>query len=208
MSQAPLVLAIRERLRAGGYQDLVTPFRVAGVSFEFTAALRGNGGRALDLILLIDTTTGDFGDRSADRIRQRVEALSRALDIAESRFVVTVILAGAPLLGNVEALTETCRVLYVESLAIDNIGKPIDKRTEDLLEDRIRLLLPLDLPSDMALEGGSSSALEQLIQSLESDVVDQDFLGALIEASKGGELAVTTEVAKLINGAITLEEQQ
>src|ERR1019366_6768851 len=114
MSQAPLIRAIQEQLRAGGYQDVATPFRVAGVGFEFTAAMRGQGGRALDLILLIDTTTGDFGDRDADRIRQRVEALSRALDLTESRFVITVILAGAPLLGNLETLAETCRVLYVE----------------------------------------------------------------------------------------------
>jgi hypothetical protein len=207
MSQAPLIRAIQERLRAGGYQDLPTPFRVAGVGFEFTAAMRGKDGRALDLILLIDTTTGDFGDRDAARIRQRVEALSRALDITESRFVITVILAGAPLLGNIEALTETCRILYVESLAIDVAGKPLDERTNNLLEDRIRLLLPLDLPYPVALEGGSGPAVEQLIRSLTSLGVDPGLLGALIEASEDGESAVTSAVAKVIGKALLLEEQ-
>lgn len=207
MSQAPLIRAIQERLRVGGYRDLATPFRVAGVGFEFTAAMRGKDGRALDLILLIDTTTGDFGDRDAARIRQRVEALSRALDLTKSRYVITVILAGAPLLGNIEALTETCRVLYVEGLALDVTGKPLDERTKNILEDRIRLLLPLDLPPLVTLEGGSGPAVEQLIRSLTSDVVDQDLLVALIDASKEGELAVTAAVAKVIAKALLLEEQ-
>lgn len=207
MSEAPLVRAIQEQLRVGGYQDFPTPFRVAGVVFEFTAAMRGQGGRALDLILLIDTTTGDFGDRNADRIRQRVEALSRALDLTESRFVITVILAGAPLLGAIESLAETCRVLYVEGLAIDLAGKPIDEQTKNRLTDRIRLLLPLYLPSPMALEGGRGPALEQLITSLTSNTVDHDFLAVLIEASKDGELAVTSTVAKAIGNALSSEEQ-
>ena len=207
MSQSPLIRAIQERLRVGGYQDFPTPFRVAGVDFEFTAAMRGKDGRGLDLILLIDTTTGDFGDRDAARVRQRVEALSRALDITESRYVITVILAGAPLLGSIEALTETCRVLYVEGLAIDAAGVPVDEQTKNLLEDRIRLLLPLNLPHPVALEGGDGPAVEQLIRSLTQDAVDQELLGALIEASKNGESAVTAAVAKEIGKALSLEEQ-
>jgi hypothetical protein len=207
MIQAPLIRAIQERLQAGGYQHVLTPFRVAGVGFEFTAAMRGRGGRALDLILLIDTTTGDFGDRDAARIRQRVEALSRALDLTESRFVITVILAGAPLLGNIDTLTETCRVLYVEGLTIDVGGKPTDERTKNLLEDRIRLLLPLDLPSPATLELGSDPAVKQLHRILKSDVVDQELLEVLIEASKDGELAVTAAVAQVIGKALSLEEQ-
>jgi hypothetical protein len=207
MSQSPLIRAIQERLRAGRYRDLPTPFRVAGVDFEFTAAMRGKDGRALDLILLIDTTTGDFGDRDAARVRQRVEALSRALDITESRFVITVILAGAPLLGNIDTLTETCRVLYVEGLAIDVAGVPVDERTKNLLEDRIRLLLPLDVPNPVALEGGSGPAVEQLIRRLTPNAVDQDLLGALIEASRDGESAVTAAVAKEIGKALSLEDQ-
>ena len=207
MNQSPQIRAIQERLRAGGYQDLPTPFRVAGVGFDFTAAMRGKDGRALDLILLIDTTTGDFGDRDAARVRQRVEALSRALDITGSRFVITVILAGAPLLGNIDALTETCRVLYVEGLAVDAAGKPVDEQARNLLEDRIRLLLPLDLPHPVALEGGSGPAVEQLIRSLTADVVNQELLTSLIEASKDGESAVTAVVAKEIGKALSSEEQ-
>jgi hypothetical protein len=56
VSDSPLIKEIADRLRAAGYVDVATPFRVATVSFDFTAALRGRGGRALDLVLLIDTT--------------------------------------------------------------------------------------------------------------------------------------------------------
>lgn len=208
MSQAPLIRAIQDQLRQGGYEDVSTPFRVAGVDFEFTAAMRGQGGRALDLILLFDTTTGDFGDRDADRIRHRVEALSRALDVTESRLVITVILAGAPLRGKIEALSETCRVLHVEALSIDLAGKPVDELTRSRLADRIRLLLPLYLPRPVALASGRTPAIEQLIRNLTSNGVDQEVLDVLIEASKEGEGAVTAAIATVIDRALPPEKQQ
>jgi hypothetical protein len=206
MTQAPLIRAIQERLRKGGYDDIFTPFSVAGVAFEFTAAMRGTKGHALDLVLLIDTTAGDYGDRDGSRIRQRVEALSRALDITESRLVITAILAGAPLLQSVDAMTETCRVLYVEGLAIDAAGKPVDAITQNRLDDRIRLLLPLDLPPVVSLEGGSL-AVEQLIQSLTTAIVQPDLLQAVIQASADGESAVTNAIAKKIGEILEPEEQ-
>lgn len=204
MNGSPLIRAILDRLRLGGYQDLATPFRLAGVAFDFTAALRGQAGRSHDLVLLVDTTTGDFGDRNSDRVRQRVEALSRALDVTKSRLVITVVLAGAPLLGNIEALTETCRVLYVEALSIDAAGKPADEHAKNLLEDRIRLLLPLDLPQPVMMEGGGGKAAEQLIRKLSKNV-DSDLLEAVIEASNGGEAAVTAAVAEILEKALSPE---
>lgn len=107
---------------------------MAGVGFEFTGAMRGRDGRSLDLVLLVDTTTGDFGDRDGARVRQRVEALSRALDVTGSRYVVTVILAGAALAEGVEALSETCRVLQVESVALDDQGKPLNEAAKRQLD--------------------------------------------------------------------------
>lgn len=205
MSESPLIRAILNRLRLGKYQELKTPFRIAGVPFEFTAALRGQAGRAHDLILLVDTTTGDAEDRNAERVRQRVEALSRALDVTHSRLLITVVLAGAPLLGDIEGLSATCRVLYVEGLSIDADGNPIDEFTRNLLEDRIRLLLPLDLPEPVALEGGGP-AVEQLIRSLSKDV-NPELLQALIEASNTGEDSVTEAAAAALNRALTAEEQ-
>jgi hypothetical protein len=92
MNESPLLRAILDRLRLANYQEIQTPFRAAGVPFQFTAALRGRAGRSHDLVLLVDTTTGDAADRNAERVRQRIEALSRALDITRPRLVITVIL--------------------------------------------------------------------------------------------------------------------
>jgi hypothetical protein len=206
MNESPLLQAILNRLRLANYQELQTPFRVAGVPFQFTAALRGQAGRSHDLVLLVDTTTGDASDRNAERIRQRVEALSRALDITRSRLVITVILAGAPLLGDIESLSATCRVLFVEGLSIDASGTPVDEYARNLLEDRIRLLLPLDLPEPLALEGGGGVAVVQLIHKLSGDV-DQGLLHALIEASNHGDAAVTAAAASVLNTVLIAKEQ-
>lgn len=195
---APLVQAIQARLRKARYVDLSTPFRVAGVEFAFTGAMRGIEGRALDLILLVDTTTGDFGDRDGLRVRQRVEALSRALDVTASRFVVTVILAGAVLAEGIEALSETCRVLQVEGVTLDDQGIPADAAAALQLDDRIRVLLPLTLPAATGgTTDGSGPAMEQLIRALPAGT-DKELLEAAMSASSDGEQAVTDAVASVI----------
>jgi hypothetical protein len=162
VSGSPLVEVIQERLRGAGYSELSTPFKVAGVEFAFTGAMRGREGRALDLVLLVDTTTGSFGDRDGARVRQRVESLSRALDVTGSRYVVTVILAGAILVDGIEALSETCRVLPVDGIALNAEGKPLDEAAERQLDNRIRVLLPLFLPVPLAEMPGGGAAMEQL----------------------------------------------
>jgi hypothetical protein len=201
MSGSPLVQAIQERLREAGYSDFPTPFKVAGVEFAFTAAMRGREGRALDLVLLIDTTTGDYGDRDGGRVRQRVEALSRALDVTGSRYVVTAVLAGAALAEGIEALSETCRVLQVEGARLDDQGKPADETAKRQLDDRIRVLLPLTLPvPTVETPNGSGSAFDQLIRAL-TPTTNTALVGALINASSDGEQAVTDAVGLAINGA-------
>lgn len=205
MSGSPLVHAIQDRLRSAGYSDLPTPFKVAGVEFAFTGAMHGRDGRALDLVLLVDTTTGDFGDRDGARVRQRVEALSRALDVTGSRYVLTVILAGAVLAKGIEALSETCRVLQVESVALDDQSKPADETAERQLDDRIRVLLPLTLPDPIAeTQDGSGPAMEQLVRALPAGT-SKALVDAVIAASSAGEQAVTDAVALAINVAFQSE---
>lgn len=201
MSDSPLIQAIHRRLSDVGYSDLSTPFKVAGVEFPFTGAMRGRDGRALDLIILVDTTTGGFGDRDGVRVRQRIEALSRALDVTGSRYVLTVILAGAMLVDGVEALGETCRVLQVEGITLDNQGTPIDQAMERHLDDRIRILLPLTLPPPFEqTQDGSGPAMEQLIRALPAST-NKDLVDAVITASSAGEQAVSDAVALVINSA-------
>lgn len=201
MSVSPVIRAIQGRLRDALYTDLVTPFKVAGVEFAFTAAMRGHGGRALDLVILIDTTTGDFGDRVGTRVRQRVEALSRALDVTGSRYVVTLVLAGAGLVKGVEALSEICRVLLVEGIILDEEGKLAGKAAERQLDDCIRVLLPLSLPDQLTQsQDGSGSTVEQLVRALPSSI-DSVLVDTVIEASADGERAVLDAVSQLIGSA-------
>jgi len=208
VSASPLVNVIAARLRNAGYQDLATPFRVATVEFEFTAAMRGRDGRALDLILLFDTTTGEFGDRDAARVRQRVQALGRALDVTGSRYVVTAILAGAVLAGDIEALAETCRVLHVEALALDDDGGPLDETARNQLDDRIRVLLPLELPAPVLTpDDAGGSAMELLERNLPKGV-NRALLDAVVAASQHGEAAVTEAMAEVISDALRIEEAE
>lgn len=200
MSVSPIVSAVQARLRHANYTDLSTPFRIAGVDFSFTAAMRGSDGRALDLVLIFDTTTGDFGDKDAARVRQRVEALSRALDVTASRYVVTAVLAGATLGAGIEALAEICRVLQVESVPLDAAGQPVDTIAEAQLDDQIRVLLPLTLPPAAGADDGSGPAMEQLVKALAKDA-GTTMVGALIAASSEGEEAVTTAVGAAIDAA-------
>lgn len=210
MSNSPLVQAVQERLRDAGYSDLSTPFKVAGVEFAFTGTMRGRDGRALDLVLLIDTTTGDYGDRDGGSVRRRIEALSRALDVTGSRYVVTAILAGAVLAEGIEALSETCRVLQVEDVSLDDQGKPMDETAKRQLDDRIRVLLPLTLPVPVPVvdaQNGSGPAMDQLVRTLPPGT-DTALVGALISASDDGEQSVTDAVALAINGAFQPDPQE
>jgi hypothetical protein len=208
MSNSPLVNAVQDRLRSAGYSDLSTPFRVAGVEFAFTGAMHGRDGRALDLVLLIDTTTGEFGDRDGDRVRQRVEALSRALDVTGSRYVVTAIFAGAVLAEGGEALAETCRVLHVEDISLDDNGKLLDDVAVRRLDDRIRVLLPLTLPlAGRDAQNGTGTAMDQLIRLLPPDT-NPSLVDALINASDDGEQAVSDALAAEINLTFQVEPEE
>ena len=206
MSDSPLVNAILNRLREAGYHELTAPFLVATVEFEFTAALRGTEGRGLDLVLVVDTTTGEFGDRDSAQVRQRVEALSRALDVTGSRYVVSVILAGAALGKDMEVLAESCRVLHVDRLPQDPDGKLENDEARKQLEDRLRVLLPLTLPPPLVVtRDGSGPAMDQLARSLPSGV-DKTLLAAVTGASQEGEQAVTEAIASVIGAALVIEE--
>lgn len=202
MSGSPLVQVIQKRLRSAGYSDLSTPLKVASVEFAFTGAMLGREGRALDLVLVVDTTTGDFGDRDGARVRQRIESLNRALDVTGSRYVVTVILAGAVLAGGIEALSETCRVLQVEGAALNSQGELADDHAQRQLDDRIRVLLPLTLPTSNAeTQDGGGSTIEQLVRALPASL-DRALLDVLVAACNGGERAVTDTMARIMNGAL------
>jgi hypothetical protein len=202
MTSSPLIAAIRQRLNEAGYDDLPTPFRMAGVEFQFTGALRGRHGRALDLVLLVDTTAGSFGDSDGARVRARIQALSRALDVTASRYVLTVVLAGATLPGDIDSLADTARVLHVDTLPVNKAGIP----DLDRLEDSIRVLLPLSIPQPAANEQ-DGTAQDQLEKALKN-VVDAATIRTIMDAAEHGDEAVTTAIASMIDTALVSEEEK
>jgi hypothetical protein len=202
MTGSLLVTGLLKRLESAGYRALSTPFQVASVDFEFTAALRGTAGRGLDLVLIVDTATGEYGDRDAAKVRQRVEALSRALDITGSRYL----LAGASLLGNIDALSATCRVLNIEHASLDGDGRPTNEVTAEALDDHIRVLLPLDLRTDDAAEAIEADPVGELLSALPK-TLDNKLVSAIAEASLNGEDAVSLALGKRLEDVL-LEEGQ
>ena len=203
MSASLLVEALVQRLRDAGYDSLPTPFRVASVNFDFTAALRGRDGRALDLVLIIDTSTGEHGDRDPQAVRLRLESLSRALDVTQSRYLLTVILAGATLAGDIDALTQTCRVLTVEAAALDEDGRPLNREAAEAFDDQIRLLLPLDLPTGGEQPETTIDAIAALSAVLPKGL-NADLATAIIAASTQGDQAVTSALSRILTDSLRL----
>lgn len=207
MNDALLVRGLVLRLQAAGYKALETPFRVASVDFDFTAALLGTGGRSLDLILIVDTATGQFGDRDAASVRQRIESLSRALDVTQSRYLLTVILAGASLATLIDSLSSICRVLTIEGAALEPDGRPSSDEAKEVLDDHIRLLLPLDLQID---DGPGEALLTDPIAELLTALpatLDQGLLSGIADASARGEDAVTRALGKRLGEVLVVETQ-
>lgn len=206
MNYAPLVRAIVKRLLDAGYAVVPTPFKVATIEFAFTAALTGAETRSLDLVLIVDTTTGDFGDRDSQRVFQRIEALSRALDVTESRYVVTLILAGAVLAGKIERLSEICRVLSVNEVALDGNGMPANAQAAARMEDSIRVLLPLVIPEPSARNADPATGPMGELRAALIKKVDRNSLEGLIAAAEAGEESVMDKLAEEFKSALTLRE--
>jgi hypothetical protein len=199
MSVSALVGAITARLEAVGYQRVPTPFQVASVRFDFTAVLQGQHGRGTDIVLIVDTSAGDHGDNSGARIQQRVEALSRALDVSGSHLVLTAVLAGAPLrTPDVDALSRLCRVLTVDRIRLDRHGQPATDDAARELDDRLRILLPLTVEKGQGSVADPLGELEKRIPP----TVNRELAQKLLAASARGESAVSKAIAELLEEAL------
>lgn len=208
MTDSQLIRAIVKRLEQADFEVLPSPFSVASVSFEFTKALRGKSDRALDLVLLVDTSTGAFGDTDSGRVRERIEALSQALDITGSRLVLTVIVAGATLAsGDAEALTALCRVLTVREAELNADDQPANPDAARALDDAIRVLLPLrmeDFGDEVEPEEGS--VLKELRESLPPSC-DPQLVREVLAASGQGSGAVTRALGRRLTNVLAVEPE-
>src|SRR5665647_719845 len=108
MTDAAPIERIVNLLVQNGYSAVHSPAVIGGVPFEFSALLVG-GSRAFDIVVVIDTVPEE--DR---RLRQKVEALARALDVLRSRRSLTVVTVGPdPGRPAIAAISRVARVLMV-----------------------------------------------------------------------------------------------
>jgi hypothetical protein len=151
------------------------------------------------MVLIVDTSAGEHGDNSGPRTRQRIEALSRALDVSGSHLVLTAILAGAPLsTADVEALSRLCRVLTLESIHLNRSGEPATDDAARELDDRLRILLPLTLERG---QGSIADPIGELERRL-PDSLDRTMARKLLAASGRGESAVSRAIGELLDEAL------
>jgi hypothetical protein len=132
-SDTPLDRAIRFLTNAG-YRRLPTPLVVGNIPFQFAGVLLGSG-YAPDLVVVVDTI-----EEPASRVKQKMVALSRALDVVGSKRPLTAVLVGPrPTTPVLETLGRVCRVLP--------IGTPLGDAAEAELRDWLAVLTPLHLPA-------------------------------------------------------------
>jgi len=169
-------------LKAAGYRQCEVPLSFAGMQFEFVAVLAGSP-RALDLIVIIDTLS-----EPELRIRQKVEGLSRALDLVKSRRPLTTIIVGPPLRSSVaEALSRVSRVLQV--------GTPTGEHADNRLRDAVAALLPPDVRD-------INEALADPLGELRQRLNDVGHLGLLLDASLYGSQSVSQTLGKWLSAAL------
>lgn len=133
MTESGPVERVVDLLASSGYKRLGSSVPIAGVPFEFNAVLVADD-RAFDLVIVADTIAEP--DR---RLRQKVEALARALDVSGSRRSVTLVTVGPrPPAATLESLSRVARILVVPA---GSGGSP------NSVADALAILLPLQLPS-------------------------------------------------------------
>lgn len=163
------------------YRSVSLPLTVASVPFEFAAILVGTG-KAPDLIVVADTV-----EETELRIRQKIDSLGRALDVAGSRRPLTAILVGPkPSELTLNVISRVCRVLPV--------GTPTGGDANSQLRDWLAVLLPLPLPiPSQALADPQG----ELAQRLPKDL-DEHLQAKLLAASAKGAKGVQRVLGELL----------
>jgi hypothetical protein len=185
VSPSPTVGRVISLLEGAGYRRCADPLRVADIPFSFAAMLARP--TSLDLVVVIDR----IEESDAQQVRERVEGLGRALDAAQSRRPLTVVLVGPrPDLHVFHALREVARVLPVD----EGPGAT----TPEALPDALGALLPLKL----AVEGQQNeyswrAVREELLAAHEGKDV-----AALVAASATGPRDVEAALADLLSAPL------
>jgi len=179
--------------KEGHYRELPKPFKIGTLSFEFTSALIATE-KANDLVIVIDLRS-DVADEGAVR---KVHALTRALDVVQSRRSVTAVLTqGQASSETVHAMSRVCRVLP--------IGTPVGQNASDLVRDWVSVLLPLKTPESVeTMVHWEADVRKLLSKEVATDFIDDVFKKAV--SDKGAVEAVLRD--RLMVPIETVVEQE
>ncbi|MCB1463795.1 MAG: hypothetical protein KDJ90_15565 [Nitratireductor sp.] len=183
MNASTPIEGVVEILTGSGYRRLSSPLSIAGLSFEFPAALIGENPSP-DLVLVADTAF-----EADTRILRKVEGVARALDVARSKRPLTAILVGPrPTAAVLDAMTKVCRVLPT------GVIRPDD--TSGLLQNWLAVLLPLALPEPSQ---NVTEPLESIVHR--SDDLDEGIIEIMALGAQGVD-AVQARLHELLNTSL------
>lgn len=166
MTTTTLVQEIVQLLiNSADYRELEMPIPMASIQFQFAAALVG-ADRIPDLVIVADTN-----EEPEQRIRQKILALARALDVVGSRRPLTVVLVGPrPSTAMLNAVSRVSRVLPV--------GTDFGANADQTLRDWLSVLLPLQVPPPTKTLDDPLSQLRQRPKVLRGGAVAEDLINA------------------------------
>lgn len=182
---------ILELLTGAGYKQLATPLDIAGLKFDFPAALLGTGPSP-DLILVFDTAF-----EPEERVKTKIQGMARALDVMKSRRPLTAILAGPrPRTATLDAMSKVCRVLP--------IGVAVNGDEEASLRNWLAVLMPLQLPQT------TDATADPMAELLQQVGAPDPYTQKLLSAAARGSEQVRTALCELVEEPLlpTVEEPQ
>lgn len=185
MSASTPIEGVVQLLAGAGYRRLESPLSIAGLTFEFPAAMVGENPSP-DLILV-----ADMAFESDVRILRKVEGVARALDVARSKRPLTTILVGPrPTASVLDAMTKVCRVLPTGVIGTEDSGR--------LLHNWLAVLLPLALPEPNQDIAEPLESIVKRSSDLQAWVVEMVDLGAQ------GADAVQARLHELLNQSLEI----
>jgi hypothetical protein len=170
----------------GGYRELPKPLKVGSLSFEFTHALLA-GDRAKDLVIVIELKA----DTADDAVIRKVLALTRALDVLQSKRSVTVVLtSGQAAPETVQSISRVCRVLPV--------GAPMGPKATEAVRDWLSVLLPLSEPAAVESFIDWEGDLRRSVPANTAGLLMEE----LLSAAPHGKIAVEQAFARSISASV------
>ncbi|KQZ72688.1 hypothetical protein ASE06_09370 [Sphingopyxis sp. Root214] len=168
-------------LKTKGFRDAQQPFGIGSATFKFDAVLTAD--KTLNLVILQDTTVG-----SIERLRRELLAFGRSLDVLGSRRTLTLVLVGQRIDADVaESLSQVCRLLTVSATSDDA-----------QLRDSLAVLLPLELPTTIELQGDWGSEVRKRLPANTTRVA-----ATYLAAAEQGEAGVRHELRRRIDRALS-----